>query len=423
VLAGALVAFGATGGAPAQAQTGTEPTLEPASPPGAPPGDPATTTIAPGETTTVAPDEGVGSEPGAPPAAEPEAAPGAGSTARVPLPEEPPEGFSPEQWATVRSAALTVEACGAEPGAVCGRVFAWTGNRFAAESAQWVLEVPTRLVVIAVAAFVANRLVRRAIARQLARMTSRSRRAVIEDPANVKRRALRLATASSTVGSAATVTIFAIAALIALGELGVNLGPMLAGAGIAGIAIGFGAQNLVRDVLAGLFVVIEDQYGVGDIIDVGTASGVVEEMTLRVTKLRDVEGTLWFVPNGVVTRVGNRTQVWSRAILDIEIAHGADHHRAGEVIKAAADALWREAREGARIIEEPELWGVERISESGVTIRLAVKSAPAEQFRVARLLRSAIKDALEQEGIETPFLQRTVPPGSAGAGAGAEPRP
>jgi moderate conductance mechanosensitive channel len=183
---------------------------------------------------------------------------------------------------------------------------------------------------------------------------------------------------------------------------------MLAGAGIAGIAIGFGAQNLVRDVLAGLFVVLEDQYGVGDTIDAGSAVGTVEDFNLRVTKLRDVEGTLWFIPNGTIAEVGNKTQMWARAILDIEIGYSVDHKEAGRVIKATADRLWREQRPGERIIEEPELWGVERLGESSVAIRLAVKSAPAEQWKVARTLRGEIKDALDDAGFEIPFPQRTI---------------
>jgi small conductance mechanosensitive channel len=211
-----------------------------------------------------------------------------------------------------------------------------------------------------------------------------------------------MATASATLGSTATVAIFSMAGLVALSELGINLGPMLAGAGIAGIAIGFGAQNLVRDVLAGLFVILEDQYGVGDTIDAGKASGTVEELSLRVTKLRDVEGTLWFIPNGTISEVGNKTQLWARAILDVTVAYDADHRRAGDVIKATADRIWREQRPGERIIEEPELWGVERLSDVGVVIRLAVKSAPAEQWKVARTLRSEIKEALDGEGLEIP---------------------
>lgn len=331
---------------------------------------------------------------------------------RATLPEERPEALSgvltEDQWSDMRSSFASRLPCGTDPGIVCDWVYDRTGNELVAESLGWLVDVPLLIIVILVAAVIINRIVRRAINRHLTRLINRSKEEAQADPGNVQRGVLRMATASSILGSTATVVIFAIGGLIALSEAGIDLGPMLAGAGIAGIAIGFGAQNLVRDVLAGLFVIIEDQYGVGDIIDAGNASGVVEEFSLRVTKIRDVEGTLWFVPNGVITEVGNKTQLWSRAILDIEIGYGADHHKAGELIKETADRLWREELPEARIIEEPELWGIERLGESGVAIRLAVKSAPADQFRVARLLRAEIKDALDAAGIEIPFPQRTI---------------
>lgn len=416
VVLAVLLALAALAGAPAAAQTATtagDPAVgapadgggpqAPADDEGPPPTTattgPSSSTSAPA-TTAVPPDDAPGSTTTAP--AEP------GRVGGLTLPEAPPEGFSADEWGTVRSAVRTAAACGEDPGAVCERVLGWTGNELVAESTQWVLDIPVRILLILLAAVVLNRLVRRAIANRLVRLTARSRHDLTADPANVQRRALRLATVSSTLASAATVAIFAIAGLVVLSELDINLGPMLAGAGIAGIAIGFGAQNLVRDVLAGLFVIIEDQYGVGDIIDVGKTSGVVEELTLRVTKLRDIEGTLWFVPNGIVAEVGNKTQLWSRAILDVEVAYGADHVKAGELIKDAADRLWREERPGARIIEEPELWGVERLGESGVTIRLAVKSAPADQWNVARILRGEIKQALDAAGIEIPFPHTTL---------------
>ena len=217
-----------------------------------------------------------------------------------------------------------------------------------------------------------------------------------------------MATASAILASAASVAIYATAGLVLLGELGVSLGPLLAGAGIVGIAIAFGAQNLIRDVLGGLFVLMEDQYGVGDIIDAGRAVGRVEDFTLRVTKVRDLEGTLWFVPNGLIEDVGNKSQVWSRAILDIDVAYGADHDKAGEIIKLAADRVWHERRPDALVVEEPELWGIERLGDSAVSIRLAVKCAPADQWAVARAIRGEVKRDLDAAGIEIPFPQQSL---------------
>ena len=321
------------------------------------------------------------------------------------LPAAAPDGFTDEQF---RTFVAVVEACGGEPGAVCRQVLAWTGNRALAEAAQWVATVPLAIVAVVLVALAANWLVRRGISGYLRRLDARAARHEGPDgPGRLvaQRRALRMATISSTLGSAASVVIFVVAVFAALAQLDISLGPLLAGAGIVGAALGFGAQNLVRDFLAGLFVTIEDQYGVGDIIDVGRASGVVEGITLRMTKLRDVEGTLWFVPNGEVKEVGNMTQRWSRVILDIAVAYDADHHEAGRLIKQAADDMWRDPHSGARLLEEPELWGIESLGEGSVVMRVAVKSYPADQWDAARELRSRIKDSFDAAGIEFPLLQ------------------
>ncbi|MDQ2677387.1 MAG: mechanosensitive ion channel family protein [Actinomycetota bacterium] len=376
--------------------------------------------VSPGPTTTVAPADptGGGGAGGATPStvAPSSGAPSAPSDTVAPavddqqgvtttLPSGPPEGFTDDQFRTFVS---VVQACGGEPGPVCRQVLAWTGNRTVAEAAQWIASVPLAVATVLLVALAANWLVRRGIRRYLRRLEARSARHVGADgPSRLvaERRALRMATISSTLGSAASVVIFVAAVFVALAQLDISLGPLLAGAGIVGAALGFGAQNIVRDFLAGLFVTIEDQYGVGDIIDVGRASGVVEGITLRMTKLRDVEGTLWFVPNGEVKEVGNMTQRWSRVILDIAVAYGSDHHEAGRLIKEAADAMWRDPDSPARLLEEPELWGVESLGEASVVIRVAVKSYPADQWVAARELRSRIKDSFDAAGIEFPIIQ------------------
>lgn len=339
----------------------------------------------------------------------------------VVFPTGPPPGFTDEQF---RRFVDVVQACGFDAGWVCDSVFSLTGSETLAETMQWVYDVPLRLAIIVALAVIANRLVRRAIAGYASRVSNRSAAERDEDPDAIRRDELRVNTATSAIGGAATVVIFVIAGLIALGELGVTLGPLLAGAGIAGIALGFGAQNMVRDVLAGLFVVFEDHYGVGDIIDAGRATGTVEDVSLRITKIRDIEGTLWFVPNGIIEGVGNRTQMWARAIIDFDIDYRADHERAGEIIKETADRVWQDPEAPVRILEEPALWGVESLGDSSVVIRLAVKCAPAEQWKLSRMLRGEVKKALDAEGIEIPFPQHTVwvhgvPAGDELAAAGA----
>ena len=156
-------------------------------------------------------------------------------------------------------------------------------------------------------------------------------------------------------------------------------------------------------------MLVEDQFGVGDVVDLGEVTGTVEKVTLRVTTLRDVNGAVWHVPNSEVRRVVNKSQLWSRAVLDIDVAYDTDLRRAEGIIQRVADELWRDTDfDGGDIIDPPEVWGIERLGADGVTIRLVVKTDPAEQWAIARELRLRIKEALDEAGIEIPFPQRTV---------------
>jgi len=401
---GPAVATIAAPGQPDEEPPGTDPT--------APVGDPDADEPAP----RTGPEEDIETDPADEPETDPADEPDTPTTV---FPPGPPPGFTEEQF---RRFVDVVQVCGFDAGWVCDSVFALTGNEALAETAQWVYDIPLRLAIIFLLAFGANRLVRRGIASYAARATARSTAQRYDDPELIRRDELRVNTATSAIGGAASVVIFLITGLIVLGEIGITLGPLLAGAGIGGVALGFGAQNMVRDFLAGIFVVFEDHYGVGDNIDAGRASGTVEEVTLRITKLRDIEGTLWFIPNGIIEGVGNRTQLWARAIIDFDIDYRADHERAGEIIKATADRVWQDPEAPVRILEEPALWGVESLGDSAVVIRIAVKCAPAEQWSLARMLRSEVKKALDAEGIEIPFPQHTVwvhgvPEGDAAEGA------
>ncbi|MFN7151224.1 MAG: mechanosensitive ion channel family protein [Microthrixaceae bacterium] len=414
VVGAVFVVSGTLGAGAAGAQGDTtllpDPTTAPSTEAPATTGDATTTT--PGSTsttsraaTTTAPVTTVAPPTSVPPdeSADDPAAPGESPTTT--LPTEPPEGFTEEQFRTFVG---VVTACGPDPGVVCSRVLAWTDNRVLAEGAQWLTEVPVRILLIVGLALLANWAVRRAIARYVTRLDRRAALRNEGDRVASERRTLRMTTASTTLASAASVVIFVVAIVVALAQIDISLGPLLAGAGIVGVALGFGAQNVVRDVLAGFFVLVEDQYGIGDVIDVGRASGVVEGISLRVTKLRDVEGTLWFVPNGLVNEVGNLTQRWARVILDVGIAYGSDHHEAERLIKEAADSLWNDEDSELTVLEEPEMWGIELLGDSSVTIRIAVKCVPDDQWAVARALRSRIKDHLDDAGIEIPFPQQSV---------------
>ncbi|MFH1331022.1 MAG: mechanosensitive ion channel family protein [Actinomycetota bacterium] len=338
------------------------------------------------------------------------------------------------------------DACGDAPGVLCRLVYDVTGNETAARVVEWLVAKPLKVLLVLVVAFVLNRLLRRGIRHLVERLVAQreeearvqQEEAVSGRSASRRERALararrlaeqaergqqRAQALGTVLRSLASAVIYSLAILIVLGEFGVNLGPLIAGAGIAGIALGFGAQSLVRDFLSGVFMLAEDQYGVGDVVDLGEASGEVEEIRLRTTRLRDVNGTVWFVPNGEIRRVGNKSQRWARAVLDIPVAYDTDLDLATRVIKEAADSIWLESSEDATVLEEPRVLGVEALDDSAVTLRLVLKVEPGEQWATARLARRRIKDALDRAGIEIPFPQRTVwlrSPADTGATEGSE---
>jgi small conductance mechanosensitive channel len=294
---------------------------------------------------------------------------------------------------------------------LCLSVFQSTGNAALARASDAFIVRPAKILLIVAVAIVATRLARRLISRAMGGV----RRGHLTTPeaadgavAAAARRAQRAGTVGALLSSTSTVVIWSFALLMALGELGLDLGPLIAGAGIAGVAIGFGAQHLVRDLVSGVFMLVEDQYGVGDVIDVGPASGTVEGVSLRTTSLRDVNGTLWHVPNGQIERVGNKSQQWSRAVLDVEVAYQTDLAQATDVIKRTADDLWHDPAYADVVLAEPEVWGVESLGADSIAIRLVVKTGPNQQLAVARELRARIKAAFDEAGIEIPFPQRTV---------------
>ena len=324
------------------------------------------------------------------------------------------------------------DACGVNPGMVCSLVFDLTGNTDAARISD-LASRPVKAVLILLAAWIINRMVRRwldgavegwlerrAVAAAKAREESaeasgpvdelreaaiRRARLVVEQS---ERSSQRTRTLGALLRSTASLVIYGLAVMMSLGEFDVNLGPLIAGAGIVGVAVGFGAQSLVKDFLSGVFMLLEDQYGVGDVIDAGDTVGVVEEVKLRTTQIRDINGTLWHIPNGEIRRVANMSQDWGQAVLDVEVAYDTDIRQAMAVIKEVADGMWREQLPNATIIAEPSIAGVQSFGESAIAIRLMAKTEPGEHFAAARELRGRLKEALDQAGIEIPFPQRTV---------------
>ncbi len=214
-------------------------------------------------------------------------------------------------------------------------------------------------------------------------------------------------TIATLVRSTGRIAIIVMAALLSLAEF-INIGPLLAGAGVFGLAVSFGAQSLVKDVISGFFLMIENGFAVGDVIEAGGKTGVVERLTLRVVYLRDLRGVLHIVRNGQIETVSNFTNGWSRAVVEVDVAYDANVDRAlavfrDEVAKLAADLAWNGHLDGP-----PEVTGIENLGESGVTIRTLIRTAPGQHWAVARELRRRLKNRLDAEGIEIPFPQRTI---------------
>lgn len=296
-------------------------------------------------------------------------------------------------------------ACGEGSNIACRTVFDWTGNATLARTADFLFGPPLRIALVVAGAVVAMWVVNVAIGR----FTSRLQRLAEEQTGLATARAVtRTQTISGVLKAIGGIVVWGVAALTILGEIGLDLAPLIAGAGILGVAVGFGAQNLVSDFLAGLFMLIEDQYGVGDFVDLGEASGIVEGVGLRTTRVRDVNGMLWHVRNGEVVRTGNGSHTWARAVLDIGVAYDTDLRRAQEIILRVAEETRRDPDHGDAFLEPPEIWGIQSLDADSVAIRLVVKTAPGAQWGLARELRLRIKEALDAEEIEIPFPQRTV---------------
>ncbi|WP_421733141.1 mechanosensitive ion channel family protein [Cellulomonas sp.] len=279
--------------------------------------------------------------------------------------------------------------------------------------AEWFVGLPLKIILIVVISSIVLVLLRRAIrgiTNHIADGSSILDRGPLGEsavgsvlakanPLANARRAQRARTIGSVLRSTATIVVGGIAFFLVLDALGVNIAPFIASAGVIGVAVGFGAQSLVKDFLTGLFMLLEDQYGVGDVVDVGPANGTVEAVSLRVTKIRDADGTLWYVPNGTMLRVGNKTQGWATAVVEIDVDYFADLDQVRSLLAEAAARVVKDPVVGAHILGEPTITGIERLSADAVTLRLKVKTSPAMQWQVARELRIAARDALDRADV------------------------
>ncbi len=282
---------------------------------------------------------------------------------------------------------------------------AWTGDRL--------MESGTQILVILLVAMVVRWVTRRAIRRVVKRagegqvpdaLSNSRARALLSDlrPASGERRKQRAQAMGDLLSSIVGLVIAGVAFVMVLGVVGVPIAPLLTSAGILGVALGFGAQTLVKDYLAGVSMILEDQYGVGDSVDLGEASGTVEAVGLRVTRLRDVNGTVWYVRNGEILRVGNQSQNWARTVLDVTVDYDSDLDEVQSILAEEAESMYREERFTGVIIEEPEVWGVERFDKDGVVVRVVLKTAPLQQWLVARTLRQRVKRRFDKAGIRIP---------------------
>lgn len=283
---------------------------------------------------------------------------------------------------------------------------------------HWLVAVPGAIALIITLGLLFRWFVCRAIDKLVAQATRGAVPGVIANskageffadlrPESYERRQQRTEAMGSLLKSSATGLIMAVVVVMVLAKLNIDIAPIIASAGIVGVALGFGAQNLVKDFLAGTFMIFEDQLGVGDIVDLGLASGTVEAVGLRVTRLRDVNGTVWHVRNGEILRVGNQSQNWSRTVLDITVGYDADLDRVQQILQDEANALHADPQFAGVIIEPPEVWGVERFDKDGAVVRVVLKTAPMKQWLVARAMRQRVKARFDEEGIRIPTTFRT----------------
>ena len=287
---------------------------------------------------------------------------------------------------------------------------------------DWFAGKPLQVVVIVVLALVLRWVLLRSIGRAVEVTLARADARRAREPGRAERvlaRATgvdherhrqRTLTMASLLRSIITIVIALVTILTIMSTLGIDLAPVLATAGVGGVALGFGAQSLVKDFLSGIFMILEDQYGVGDVIDTGEATGTVEEVTLRVTRLRDGTGVVWYIRNGEIVRIGNRSQGWATALVDIPVAYSENLERVIPLIRSVVHAIDESPEWKDKLLEEPSVVGVESMTGSTVTIRVVAKTVPQEQYGLSREIRERVKSAFDEHGVKAPAFTPFGPP-------------
>ena len=312
------------------------------------------------------------------------------------------------------------DACGPKEsrGTVCHWVYKVTSSQYTAEIAN-TFSRPIRILLILIFAYLINRTMRLIVRRIVKNLSKQSSHDKIK---NFKRRtglsmletsetpSGRSVQRAQTIGTAIkgvmTFVIVSATIFFTLSTYNVEFAPLFAGAGIFGVVIGFGAQSMIKDFLAGIFIIFEDWYGLGDEIDAGEASGTVEQVTLRSTRLRDIYGVVWYIPNGEIIRAGNKSQQWGRALLDIGVSLDTDLVYAQKVIKDTADELAKDR--ASSILGRPEVLGIQEIATDRILIRVIIKTIPSAQWEITRELRLRIKVAFDKAGIVLPMPSQSV---------------
>ncbi len=335
---------------------------------------------------------------------------------------------SPQPTVTVTQTASPVPSAAG----VTAEQVAEVQHSFWFKALQWFLGVPLQILIVVVVTIIVIGVSHRLIDRTVKKISDREAEVdEEEEPDRVRRdreqfgeallnqrRTQRASAIGSLLRSIVTAVAVGIAILTILPFLGINIGPLLTSAGVLGVALGFGAQNLVKDYLSGIYIVLEDQYGVGDMVEVGNVVGRVEEVTLRVTRLRDQTGVVWYIRNGEILTVANRSQGWTLAFADIPIAADVDLERVRAAVATVAEQMMADPELDDSLLDEPRYAGVESVSGEAVVVRVVAKAAPTDQTAVSRELRARIKQAFDADGIRIPTVIRL--PGSPEAIAGGK---
>ncbi len=299
------------------------------------------------------------------------------------------------------------DACGDTPSWACEAAWDLSGSDLTARAVDWFVARPLAAVVIVIVAALFDRWLRKLVTAVITRAVAGDAAIALDRLSGANRvsdarQHARAGTVAAVACAFVSTLVWTIAILLVLGTFDLDLAPLLASAGIAAVAVGLGAQSLVKDCIAGFFILLEDQYGVGDDIQVDPVIGTVEGLTLRMTRIRGFDGTLWSVPNGTIVQVGNRSRSWSKGFLDIMVRNDADLDRAIEIITEATRHVAEQPDVAAQLIDVPDVLGVDRVGTDGTAIRISIKTRPGDHWRLMRTLRVEIKRRLDEEGIPLP---------------------